>query len=131
MDPNIPANKVYISEVSMADLEELCMLDSVAVSTLKQADSIRKQITNTTKRKPIPTPATRSAMKAEKASLIPTFSHTLVNTQLSPIPSQPSSSAPAPSFSTHTYWYSNIEDLDIIQHNIWERLGLPTQIRLW
>ena len=42
MDPNIPANKVYVSEVLIADLEELCMLDSVAVSTLKQADSIRK-----------------------------------------------------------------------------------------
>jgi len=58
MDPNIPANKVYISKVSIIDLKELCMLDSVTVSTLKQVDSIRKQISNTTKRKPIPTPAT-------------------------------------------------------------------------
>jgi len=70
-------------------------------------------------------------MKTGKASLIPIFSYTLASTQLSPIPSQPSSSAPAPFFSTHTHWYSNIEDPDIIQYNIWERLGLPIQIRLW
>jgi len=30
-----PINEVYVSEVSTADLEELRMLDSVAVSTLK------------------------------------------------------------------------------------------------
>jgi len=95
MDPNIPANKVYISEVLIADLEELCMLDSVAVSTLKQADSIRKWISNATKRKPIPTPATQFAVKIGKVSLTLTFSYTLANTQLSLIPSQPSSSVPA------------------------------------
>jgi len=56
--PDTPINKVYISEVSTTDLEELHMLDSVAVSTLKQADSIRKRISNTAKGKPMPTPAT-------------------------------------------------------------------------
>ena len=82
-----PINEVYVSEVSTADLEELHMLDSVAVSTLKQADSIRKRISNTAKGKTMPTPATRSTVKAGKASLIPTFSHTSANTQSSPISS--------------------------------------------
>jgi len=56
--PDTPINEVYVSEVSTVDLEELRMLDSVAVSTLKQADSIRKRISNTAKGKPMPTPAT-------------------------------------------------------------------------
>ena len=56
--PDTPINEVYVSEVSTADLEELHILDSVAVSTLKQADSIRKRISNTAKGKPMPTPAT-------------------------------------------------------------------------
>ena len=121
--PDTPINEVYVSEVSTADLEELRMLDSVAVSTLKQADSIRKRISNTAKGKPMPTPATRSAVKAGKASLIPTFSHTLANTQSSPTSSQSPPFAPVPFFSTHTRWHSNIEDPDVIQRVIDKSLG--------
>ena len=97
--PDTPINEVYVSEVSTADLEELHILDSVAVSTLKQADFIRKCISNTAKGKPMPT---QSAVKAGKASLIPTFSHTPADTQSSPTSSQSSPFAPVPSFSTHT-----------------------------
>jgi len=121
--PDTPINEVYVSKVSTADLEELCMLDSVAVSILKQADSIRKHISNTAKGKPMPTPATQSAVKAGKASLIPTFSHTLADTQSSPTSSQSPPFAPVPSFSTHTRWRSNIEDPDVIQHVIDKSLG--------
>ena len=99
------------------------MLDSVAVSTLKQADSIRKYISNTAKRKPMPTPATRSAVKVGKASLIPTFSHTPVDTQSSPTSFQSPPFAPVPSFSTRTRWCSNIEDPDVIQRVIDKSLG--------
>ena len=121
--PNTLINEVYVSEVSTVDLEELCILDSVAVSILKQADSIRKCISNTAKGKPMLTPAIQSAVKARKTSLIPTFSHTLANTQLSPISSQSPLFAPVPFFSTHTHWYSNIEDPDIIQCVINKSLG--------
>jgi len=121
--PDTPINKVYVSEVSTADLEELCMLDSVAVLTLKQADSIRKHISNTAKGKPMPTLATQSAVKAGKASLIPTFLHTPANTQSSPTSSQSPLFAPVPSFSTHTHWHSNIEDPDVIQCVIDKSLG--------
>jgi len=62
-------------------------------------------------------------VKAEKASLIPTFSHTLANTQLSPTSSQSPPFAPVPSFSTHTHWRSNIEDPDVIQRVIDKSLG--------
>ena len=99
------------------------MLDSVAVSTLKQADSIRKYISNTAKRKPMPTPATRSAVKVGKASLILTFSHTPVDTQSSPTSFQSPPFAPVPSFSTRTRWCSNIEDPDVIQRVIDKSLG--------
>jgi len=39
---DILSQKVCTSEVSSADLEELCLLDTVTVSTLKQADTVRK-----------------------------------------------------------------------------------------
>jgi len=55
-------------------------------------------------------------MKAGKAPLISTSSHTLANSQ------QPSS-IPAPSFSTCTHWHSNIEDQDVIQRVIDKSLG--------
>jgi len=98
-----PINEVYVSEISTADLEELCMLDSVAVLTLKQADSIKKHISDTAKGKPILTSATQSAMKAGKASLIPIFSHTPTNTQSFPISSQSSPFVPVSFFSTRTH----------------------------
>jgi len=118
-----PINEVYVSEISTADLEELCMLDLVAVLTLKQADSIKKHISDTAKGKPMLTPATRSAVKARKASLIPTFSHTPANTQSFPISSQSSPFAPVPFFSTRTHWHSNIEDPNVIQCVIDKSLG--------
>ena len=121
--PDTPINEVYVSEVSTIDLEELHILDSIVVSTLKQANSIRKHISNIAKGKPMPTPATQSAMKTEKASFIPTFLHTPANTQSSPTSSQSLPFVPVPSFSTHTRQHSNIEDLDVIQHVIDKSLG--------
>ena len=62
-------------------------------------------------------------MKAGKASLIPTFSHTPANTQSSSTSSQSLPFVPVFSFSTHTRWRSNIEDLDVIQCVIDKSLG--------
>ena len=114
--PDTSINEVYASKVSTADLEELRMLDSVAVSTLKQADSVRKRISNAAKEKPMPIPATQSAVKVGKAPLTSTSSHAPANSQSPP-------SVPAPSFSTHTRWHSNIEDQDVIQQVIDKSLG--------
>ena len=52
------SQKVCTSEVSPADLEELRLLDTVAVSTLKQADTIRKRISEASKAKSTSYPAT-------------------------------------------------------------------------
>jgi len=48
---DILSQEVCTSEVSSADLEELHLLDTVAVSTLKQADTIRKWISEASKAK--------------------------------------------------------------------------------
>jgi len=114
--PDTSINEVYASKVSTADLEELRMLNSVVVSTLKQADSVRKCISNAAKGKPMPIPATRSAVKAGKAPLTSISSHAPTN-------SQPPPSVPAPFFSTCTCWHSNIEDQDVIQRVIDKSLG--------
>ena len=55
---DIPSQEVCTSEVSSADLEELRLLDTVAVSILKQADTIRKQISKVSKAKSTSYPAT-------------------------------------------------------------------------
>ena len=73
------------SEVSPADLEELCLLDTVTVSTLKQANTIRKQISEASKAKSTSYLATRAAVKAEKVSLNPIVTlPALAPQQLSP-----------------------------------------------
>jgi len=68
---DILSQEVCTSEVSPTDLKELCLLDIVIVSTLKQADSIRKQISKASKVKSTSYSATRAAIKAGKASLNP------------------------------------------------------------
>jgi len=55
---DILSQEVCTSEVSPADLEELRLLDTVAVSTLKQADTIRKRISEASKAKSTSYPAT-------------------------------------------------------------------------
>jgi len=56
----------------MADLEKLYLLDTVAVSILKQADTIRKWISEASKVKSTSYPTTRAIIKMEKISLGPT-----------------------------------------------------------
>jgi len=68
---DILSQEVCTSEVSPADLKELHLLDTVAVSTLKQADTIRKRISEASKAKSTSYPATRAAVKTGKASLNP------------------------------------------------------------
>jgi len=48
---DILSQEVCLSNVTPADLEEHCLLDTVGVSTLKQADSIRKRISEASKAK--------------------------------------------------------------------------------
>jgi len=55
---DILSQEVCTSEVSSADLEELHLLDTVVVSTLKQVDTIRKQISEASKAKSTFYPAT-------------------------------------------------------------------------
>ncbi|KAJ3565953.1 hypothetical protein NP233_g7310 [Leucocoprinus birnbaumii] len=59
--------ETLISEVSVAELEELRQLDAVAVATLKRAEDIRKRVGNGVKPKAGPGVTTRSAAKASNA----------------------------------------------------------------
>ena len=68
---DILSQEVCLGNVTPADLEELHLLDTVAVLTLKQADSIRKQISEASKVKSTLYPATRAAVKTGKALLSP------------------------------------------------------------
>jgi len=52
------SQEVYNSKVLPVDLKELCLLDTVAVSTLKQVDSIRKWISKASKAKSTSYPST-------------------------------------------------------------------------
>jgi len=82
---DILSQEVCTSKVLLADLEELRLLDTVAVSTLKQADTIRKRISEASKAKCTSYPATRAAVKAGKVSLNPiVISPALAPQQLSP-----------------------------------------------
>jgi len=91
---DILSQEVYTSEVSPADLEELRLLDTVAVSTLKQADTIRKWISKASKAKCTSYPTTRAAVKAGKASLNP------IVTLPALAPQQLSSSSQSPTIPT-------------------------------
>ena len=68
---DILSQEVCTSEVSSADLEELRLLNTIAVSTLKQADTIRKRISEASKAKSTSYPATWATVKAGKVSLNP------------------------------------------------------------
>jgi len=99
---DILSQEVYTSKVSPADLEELRLLNTVAVSTLKQADTIRKQISKASKAKSTSYSATRAAVKAEKASLNPIVTlPALAPQQLSP--SSQSSTVPTTNHSSTTH----------------------------
>ena len=55
---DILSQEVYNSKVLPVDLKELCLLNTVAVSTLKQVDSIRKWISEASKAKSTSYPST-------------------------------------------------------------------------
>ena len=126
------SQKVCTSEVSPADLEELCLLDIVAVSTLKQADTIRKQISEASKAKSTSYPATWAAVKGEKTSLNPIVTSPVsVPQQLSPSSQPPTVPTTNHLSTTHTQWCSNIEEPEVIQYVIDKTLESPVMLTQW
>jgi len=126
---DILSQEVCTSEVSPADLEELRLLDTVAISTLKQADTIRKQISKASKAKSTSYPATRATVKAGKASLNPIVTlPASAPQQLSPSSQSPTVPTTNHSSTTHTQWRSNIEEPEVIQHIINKSLESPVTL---
>ena len=126
---DIPSQEVCTSEVSSADLEELRLLDTVAVSILKQADTIRKQISKASKAKSTSYPATWAAVKAGKASLNPIVTLPALAPQQLSLPSQPPTVPTTNHSSTNcTWWHSKIEEPEVIQHVIDKSLESPVTL---
>jgi len=67
--PGILLQEVFTSKVLTTDLKKLHLLDIVAVSILKQENTIRKWISKALKAKSISYSITQAAVKAEKALL--------------------------------------------------------------
>jgi len=123
---------VCTSEVSPADLEELCLLDTVTVSTLKQANTIRKQISEASKAKSTSYPVTWAAVKAEKALLNPIVTSPASAPQkLSPSSQPPTVPTTNHLSTTRTRWHSNIEEPEVIQHVIDKSLESPVMLTQW
>jgi len=126
---DILSQEVCTSEVSPADLKELRLLDTVAVSTLKQADTIRKQISEASKAKSTSYPATQATIKTRKASLNPIVTLPVSDPQQLSLSSQPPTvSTTNHSSTTHTRWHSNIEEPEVIQHVIDKSLESPVTL---
>ncbi|KAF5348858.1 hypothetical protein D9756_009753 [Leucocoprinus leucothites] len=114
---------VLLGEVTAAELDELHVLDTFAISTLKKAEDIRKRIGKAINEKPTSGVATRAAVKAGKSSLAPMLSN--------PAHSQPSSQPPPASMSAprmQTRYHTPVEDPAIIQRVV-ER-ALDTTVML-
>lgn len=129
-EPAPDSQEAFLGEVTAQDLEELCLLDTVAVSSLKRAEELHKCVRNAMKAKSGSGFNNRTGNKA--ADIVPSPSpsnNSPVSQTSSPPSGPPVGTSSAPHAQTAQFHYTTpIEDPTLVQKVI--EKGLESTVML-